>query len=270
MAKADMTKAQQDYNFPPPPKGGMNLWIAEPGGVPEGLLGLAERFHSTIKLGTVAPDFTGSLLDGGEFTLSSLRNRRIACLIFGSLCDPPLISNLDTVNPSVNGLHRKYFRQGVEFIFVYTREAHPGSRIPQHESLESKQSRARQLKNQENILFPIVVDSLDGAIHTLYGQFTNPVFVINRAGVVIAKSAFLDTALLDNVLDDAVAWAAVDDGKTVVKKGYHERIHMCRAPYDPAGRDKERQALEASGGPEAIERIRQHAGFDPLTWQKTR
>lgn len=270
MGKEDLSPDEQEYNFPPPPKGGMNLWVGDQGQVPDGLLGLAERFHQEVPLGKDAPALKGNLLDGSTLDLADYRGGKMVCVIFGSLSDPPLISNLNTARPSVNDLYSTYYPQGVEFVFVYTREAHPGPLLPPHDSLDLKIERAKALREQESLLMPMVIDSMDGATHKAWGTFTNPVYMVNRWGVVIAKSAFLDTSVLSGVLSDAVAWDNIDDGNTVVKKGYHERIHMCRAPYDPACRDKERQALEDSGGPEMIEKIRQMAGFDPLTWHRTK
>ena len=217
-----------------------------------------------VPLGSLAPDFSGELLDGGRFTLSSLRGKKPLALQFGSLSDPPIISNANTLPKSLNSLYDQY-RERVEFVFVYTHEAHPGSRIGPHRSMEEKRQRARQLREQERLRMPIVVDSLDGAIHRSYTQMGNSNYLITRGGTVAAKMLLLDCTVLDEALRDLIAWDDLDDGTTVVKKGYHERIHVCRAPFDPAGREKEKQAIEASG-PEQMDELRKMAGFDPLTW----
>lgn len=261
-----LTESQRSYNFPPMPEGPMNLWVAEVGGVPALLLQLAEGFRRMVPLGTPAPDFTGELLGGGQFSLAAQRGKKPVCIVFGSISDPPIMSNLNTTPTSLNSLHDKYAGK-VEFVFVYTREAHPGSATPPHQSMEDKRRRAAQMQAQEKVKMPILVDALDGPIHQRYTMMPNSVYVLTRGGVVAAKSLLLDCTVLDEALNDVLTWDRLDDGQTVIKKSYHERIHVCRAPYDPAGRKKECEALEASG-PEMLAAIRQMAGFDPLTWKK--
>ena len=261
-----LTEAEQQYNHPPMPDGPMNLWVGEPGAVPALLTQLAEGFRQMVPLGSPAPDFSGELLDGGQFHLSDQRNKKPVCIQFGSISDPPIISNANTLSNSLNALYQKY-RERVTFLFIYTREAHPGSLIQPHKSMDEKRQRARQLQKQENLAMPILVDTMDGAIHQRYTPMPNSNYLITRGGTVAAKSLLLDCTVLDEALNDLVTWDRLDDGQTVVKKSYHERIHVCRAPFDPAGREKERQTLEASG-PEQIEGIRRMAGFDPLTWTR--
>jgi hypothetical protein len=261
-----MTEAERAYNFPQMPEGPMNLWVAEPGGVPELLPQLAEMFRQIVPLASPAPEIAGELLGGGRFQLSEHRGKRSVCVVFGSRTDPPIMSNLNATQPSLNGLYDQY-GQRVQFVFVYTREAHPGSAIGPHQSLDEKRKRARELQQAENVRLPILVDSLDGAIHQRWSMMPNSVYLISRAGVVVAKSMLLDCSVLSEMLAEHLAWEALDDGQTVIKKGYHERIHHCRAPYQEAARAKECAALEETG-PEMLQGIRAMAGFDPLTWRR--
>ncbi|RLA09277.1 MAG: hypothetical protein DRQ54_03190 [Gammaproteobacteria bacterium] len=263
---AEMTETENAYNHPPMPEGPMNLWVGDVGVVPELLGQLAEGFRQMVPLGSPAPDFTGELLGGGEYTLSSSKGKKPVCILFASISDPPIISNLDTTPVSLNGLYAEYGDK-VDFVMVYTREAHPGSGTPPHTSIEDKRGRAQQMVDQENVKMPVLVDALDGPIHQRYTMMPNSVYVINRGGIVAAKSLLLDSTVLGEMLNDVLTWDALDDGDTVVKKSYHERIHVCRAPYDEAGRAKECAALEASG-PEMVEAIKAMAGFDPFTWKK--
>ena len=266
MSQSNMSDAEQAYNFPPPPEGPMNLWVAEPGGVPPLLGQLAEGFRQMVPLGSEAPEVSGELLDGGSFSLASFRGKQPVCICFGSITDPPIMSNLNATNPSLNSLYNKYGDK-VAFVFVYTREAHPGSGIPPHTSMDDKRARAQELKAKENVQMPMLVDTLDGAVHQRYSMMPNSTYVVTRGGTVAAKSLLLDCTVLDEMLNDVVTWNDLDDGETVIKKSYHERIHVCRAPYQPDGRKKECEALEETG-PEMLEAIRQMAGFDPLTWKK--
>lgn len=261
-----MTEAERAYNFPPMPEGPMNLWVDQPGGVPPLLSQLLEGFRQMVPLASAAPEVAGELLDGGRFSSVEHIGKRPVCLLFGSRTDPPIMSNLNATEPSLNGLYDTY-KDRVQFVFVYTREAHPGSSIGPHQSLDEKRQRARELQAAENVRLPILVDTLDGAIHQRWTMMPNSTFLISRAGQVVAKSLLLDCSVLAETLAEHLAWDALDDGQTVIKKSYHERIHHCRAPYQPAARAKECAALEETG-PEMIEAIRQMAGFDPLTWRR--
>lgn len=261
-----MTEAERAYNFPPMPEGPMNLWVDQPGGVPPLLSHLLEGFRQMVPLASAAPEVAGELLDGGRFSSAEHVGKRPVCLLFGSRTDPPIMSNLNATEPSLNRLYDTY-KDRVQFVFVYTREAHPGSSIGPHQSLDEKRQRARELKAAESVRLPILVDTLDGAIHQRWSMMPNSTFLISRAGQVVAKSLLLDCSVLSETLAEHLAWDALDDGQTVIKKSYHERIHHCRAPYQPAARAKECAALEETG-PEMIEAIRQMAGFDPLTWRR--
>lgn len=263
-----MTKEERKYNFPTFEAGPVNLWVDVPGHVPSALIQMADQFHDAVKLGSEAPDFTGKLIDGTEFKLSSLRNNSIVLLAFGSITDPSCVSSLTIARPSLVALYREYASKGIEFVWVYTREVHPGKHIPPHKSLDEKLQLARRLKQEAGILFPMVVDSLDGQIHSLYGSFFNMNFVLNRQGLIISKSLFLDPTELSAVLDDALAWEKMDDGVHVIKKTFHERLRMVRVPYDPECRQKECETLERSSGREAFEEVRNIFGFDPRTWKR--
>ncbi len=49
---------------------------------------------------------------------------------------------------------REYAEKGVEFVFLYTREAHPGENFSAHRSIEQKLSHATIFKEQFEIQRP--------------------------------------------------------------------------------------------------------------------
>lgn len=63
-------------------------------------------------------------------------------------------------------------------------------------------------------------------------QFNNPVFLVNRAGVVVYKSAWLDASELPQVLADVALWDAKAPLERTIKKTYSERIRPLREPFD--------------------------------------
>ena len=266
-----MTDAEKAYNFPETPRpefleGPANLWVTPQGELTDVLKTMVDNFHNVVKLGDEAPDFTGQLVDGTSLTLSDYREDKIVVLILGCLSDPPIGSNMRATEPSLHSLYRKYESHGVEFVFVYTREAIPGNKMPPHTTIEEKTDRARRLVEREGALYPMVVDALDGPIHKAYGLLHNSVFIINRKGRTVSKLMFLDSATVDHAIAEALVWDRLDDGKRVVKKGFYETINVCRAPYDPGSRRAEIEAISAAGDG-ILDAIPQMFGFDPNTWR---
>ncbi len=217
-------------------------WRTDP---PGGALGgewaaLIEAFRAKARLGEPAPEFSGELLHGGTFSLADHRFQRSVLIVFGSLACPPCVTNISTTHPNLAGLYRDYAPQGVEFVYVYTREAHPGAIVGPHGSMDEKRANARRLAEMEGITFPLVVDNLRGDIHKQYCtvEFNNSAFLVNRAGAIVYKSAWLDSSELPQVLDDTLAWDREAAAAKVIKKSYSERIRMLREPLEPDCIDK--------------------------------
>lgn len=62
-------------------------------------------------------------------------------------------------------------------MFVYTHEAHPGERVPHHDSFETKLANARLLCDEVGIRRPILVDDHDGTVHRAYRELPNMTWV---------------------------------------------------------------------------------------------
>ncbi len=77
---------------------------------------------------------------------------------------------------------REYGPQGFDFLFVYTREAHPGERYGPHRSMEQKLTHARAFKERGQVERPILVDDLVGTGHKLYGALPNMSYIIAGRG----------------------------------------------------------------------------------------
>ncbi len=96
---------------------------------------------------------------------------------------------------------KKYADLGFKFIFVYTREAHPGENYPAHQTLEQKLDHARSLKKVLDVQRPILVDDVEGTGHELYGALPNMTYVIDRGGKVVFRSDWTDPPTIEKVLD---------------------------------------------------------------------
>ena len=80
----------------------------------------------------------------------------------------------------------------MQFIFLYTREAHPGDNKLHHTSMEQKIRHARDFVDMWGIDRPMYVDDLEGPIHHSYGLLPNMTWVINSAGRVVYKADWTD------------------------------------------------------------------------------
>ncbi len=96
---------------------------------------------------------------------------------------------------------KKYADLGFKFIFVYTREAHPGENYPAHQTLEQKLAHARSLKKVLDVQRPILVDDVEGLGHELYGALPNMTYAIDRGGKVLVRSDWTDPPTIEKVLD---------------------------------------------------------------------
>ncbi len=98
-------------------------------------------------------------------------------------------------------LYRNYAARGVESVFVYVREAHPGEHLGPHDSLERKRAHAGEFQRLFDVQRPILVDDLEGSAHRAFGQMPNMTYVINSAHSVVFRSAWTDPDTIRLALD---------------------------------------------------------------------
>jgi peroxiredoxin len=137
-----------------------------------------------VRVGQPAPDFEAVRLDGEAFRLSDARDTRHVVLMTGSITSP--LTALHA--PALNELQEQYGNRGVDFYLVYTRESHPGEHYPHHTTFEQKLAHARDLRRLEDVRVPILVDSLDGAMHRAYGQWSTALFLVHRDGRLVYRT----------------------------------------------------------------------------------
>ena len=98
----------------------------------------------------------------------------------------------------------KYADQGVSFVFVYTREAHPGERYGHLASIEQKLQHAREMVMRDGLTRPMLVDDLEGSLHHAYGRLPNMTYVIAGGGRVLYRASWTDADNLGIVVDRVV------------------------------------------------------------------
>ncbi len=100
---------------------------------------------------------------------------------------------------------REFEGKGVTFVFVYTREAHPGERYPAHRSMEQKLAHARSFRELLGIQRPILVDDLVGTGHRLYGLLPNMTYLVGRGGKVLFRADWTDPPTIRHALEYVLA-----------------------------------------------------------------
>lgn len=224
----------ETYNTPTPGSWS-RAWQSDPmgGELNEEWGRLIDTFRSRAPLGSLAPDFEQERLGGGTWRLSDLLGKKSVLIVFGCYACPPCVTNVRTSNPSLVSLYEIY-KQDIEFCYVYTREAHPGQKIVPHTSMEDKRRLAQRLQDEEQLTFPLVIDDIEGTTQRSYvdPHFNNPVFLVNRAGIISYKSAWLDSSELPQVLEDQVLWDKRSQTDKTIKKTFSERIRLLHEPFD--------------------------------------
>ncbi|MCI0439629.1 MAG: hypothetical protein L0177_10930 [Chloroflexi bacterium] len=98
----------------------------------------------------------------------------------------------------------EFARHNVGFVFLYTREAHPGENYPHHTSMEQKLSHARDMAKKWSMKRPMLVDDMEGTLHRAYGCLPNMTYILNAAGVIIYRAAWTDPRTIRIALDQLV------------------------------------------------------------------
>jgi hypothetical protein len=96
------------------------------------------------------------------------------------------------------------FADRAHFIFVYVREAHPGEVYPPHQYDEQKMMHAQSFKERLSIERPILVDSLYGKIHRIYGGVSNMSWIVDHTGHVAFRAAWTVAADIEAAVEEAI------------------------------------------------------------------
>lgn len=147
------------------------------------------------KAGEKYIDFEATTLDGKKVMLSDYLDKTIV-LDTGSITCPMYAQTADPMSQ----LKKKY--PNVHFLLLYVREAHPGGRTKQSSFVE-KTANAKSTSKFYNEKREILVDSMDGNAHLLYGSMPNMTYVIGKDGIVKFRSNWTNIDALKKVLLDS-------------------------------------------------------------------
>ena len=148
------------------------------------------------KPGEKAFDFEAFGLDGEKVKLSDYFGTWLV-LETGSFSCPMYVGNIK----KMNRLAKEF--QDVRFLVLYVREAHPGSSVSPLKSIKEKLEHANRLPGEEHEERTIIVDTLNGNAHKLYGSFPDAVYVINPQGIVVFRSDWNIPSKVQEVLSQS-------------------------------------------------------------------
>lgn len=205
-----------------------------------------EWFRHNLRVGEEAPDFEAVTVDGERLRLSDYTADQTVVIEFGNLTCP----FCRLAAPGMDQLAREYADKGFAFLFVHTREAHPGENYRQHTSMEQKIEHARAYREMCNVERPILVDDLEGTIHHQYGLLPDMCYMIGRRGrvqnTILFKADWTNADALRVMLDYQMSRKAAHDSHVKVGPNYCEFLG-----FRPRVFDRFPEFLEVSG-PTAI------------------
>ncbi len=147
----------------------------------------------------------------------------------------------------MEALAEEYRPRGFEFLFMFTREAHPGENFPPHSSMEQKLEHARAFCDRHGVHRTILVDDLEGTVHHAYGRLPDMCFMIGEKRRILFKADWTSADALRMILDYQLALS--DQRRSNVKVGpnYCEFLG-----FRPRVWDKVVEHIRGNG-PQAIE-----------------
>ena len=88
-------------------------------------------------------------------------------------------------------------------LFVYVREAHPGENYPHFTSYEQKVGHAAAFR-QRGLNRPILIDTLEGEVHRMYGGLPNMTWIVDHTGRVAFKASWTDSDDIRAALEETL------------------------------------------------------------------
>lgn len=118
-------------------------------------------------------------------------------------------------------LHERW-RNHVHFVDVLIRQAHPGPGVRPYTTFDDKMQDAQRYKEDESVPWPVLVDSLEGAVHQVYGGLADPTYLIDADGRVAYYYMWTHAPNLN----EAIAALRKQRDRGVVNGGIDHVVHM--------------------------------------------
>lgn len=151
--------------------------------------------EGTLRAGDPAPDFNLKVLDSSQRRqLSSFAGKKLVALVFGTYSCPLFRSDVPTLNEMAN-----LYKNKVEFLLIYIREAHPvgglpdvanereGISVTDANSLEDKELQAAICMRRLDIKFTTLIDEMDNRVELAYSAWPDRLYLIGKDGRIAWK-----------------------------------------------------------------------------------
>lgn len=181
---------------------------------------VAEVLRAGLPPGTEAPDFELPSTEGEPVRLTSLRGQPVL-LHFVSYTCPATRGGVHTMR-ELYGL----YGEGVRFVELLVRQAHPGERHGGYRSDDEKLEDARAYRREEDIPWPVLVDDLAGTVQLAYGGLAAGVYLIDSHGRIAFCGTWGQAPALRDAIDDLLAR---DGAGAPAGKGTDRRPHLAAA-----------------------------------------
>ena len=132
----------------------------------------------------------------------------------------------------------KRYAEGAHFLFVYTREAHPGEFYPPHQYYEQKLLHAASFRERLGVRRTIVVDSLQGKVHRIFGGVSNMSWIVDHTGRVAYRAAWTVADDIARALQEVLAARELKRSGKSVATFYREMIGLRPQHAPPEGQPR--------------------------------
>ncbi len=140
-------------------------------------------FRSGPPPGRPMPDFDLPTAGGGRIGRSDFVGQRPLLLTLASITCPMALR-------AVSGLKRLHeeFGHRVDFVTLYVREAHPGERYPQPNTMDEKLSHAPAYKERTRLPWAVAADSVEGDLHRALDRRPHACYLMGTDGKVAFRA----------------------------------------------------------------------------------
>ena len=163
--------------------------------------------------------------------------------------------------PPLNRLAAERAGHDVRFLYIYTRETHPGENIPPHRSYEEKMERARAFQAEEGLELTLLVDGFEGPVHLAYGGGPNMACVVHRDGRLIYRSEWADPEALRDEIDHLRRWDRWAAAEGLFRES---RVEMVRAWLEDEETHAVRKRTYKRAGEQAVKDFVAKTGRSPV------
>ncbi len=174
-------------------------------------------FRPRLVEGDIAPNFSLKAAEGErQVELAQFRGKKPVALVFGSLTCPVFRGH----SANLQELYQKY-RENVEFLVIYVREAHPVSHAGIHEPYTRENlaegidlwqptneglraQAARQMCKRLSLDMPALVDNMDDTTNRDYTAYPIRLYLVGRDGRIAYRGGRGPTDFAPEELEAAI------------------------------------------------------------------